>query len=86
MRNGLRRPRPSLLNYFLGTDLGKGDVPALSVCAYWSPHQVPKDSFKTMVTQMVLVKLTRSKHQTKSQESEKEMDRKEWILIGVGGK
>lgn len=82
MRNGSRRPMPP---YFCGQTQEKGVSLPHQLCIYWSPHQTPKDSFKTMVTPMVLVRLNRSKHQTKNQESEKETGRKEWILIGIEG-
>lgn len=58
----------SLLHYFCGQTQEKEVSLPHHLCIYWSPHQAPKDSFKTVLTLMVLVRLNGSKNQTKNQE------------------
>lgn len=45
------------------------------------PHQAPVDSSNPLVTQMALGKPNGLQNKTKSHESEKKMDKKEWVLI-----
>lgn len=52
----------------------------LIVVKQW-PHQAPVDSSNPLVTQMALGKPNGLQNKTKSQESEKKMDKKEWVLI-----